>query len=544
MHLVIYNYFKYQGLNYHHVKDQLFFFAKKVNFVYREKHKSMVKIFPTKQVSLIDKYTIDNEPVLSLNLMERAAGQVFKWIQQNFPDKKVKVFAGPGNNGGDALALARMLLESKRDVVIYLVNPSGKFSPDSRTNLDKLLKMISENKIIFLSDDSTVFAELDEDDLVIDGPFGSGLNRQLEGLPLNVVQHINQSSAVVVSIDMPSGMFGEDNSTNKPDAVVHADFTLTFQFPKLAFLLSDYGEFTGQWEILDIGLHPKAIEKFQTDYYFLTTEDITPKLKKRRRFSHKGDYGHALLLSGSYGKMGAAILASRGCMKSGTGLLTTHVPHYGYHIIQISVPEAMVSIDRSDILISEFPDLSSFNAIGIGPGIGKKPNTATALKELLPAIGDKPLVMDADALNLTAENKDLLGLLPEKCIITPHPKEFDRLAGKSNSHYERLGKAIDFAKKYNIVVVLKTAYTSIVMPDGRVIFNSTGNPGMATAGSGDVLTGVILGLLAQGYSVEDAAVTGVFIHGLAGDIAAGESSEQGVTATDIIDNLSHAFSVV
>jgi NAD(P)H-hydrate epimerase len=326
--------------------------------------------------------------------------------------------------------------------------------------------------------------------------------------------------------------------------VVKADFTLTFQFPKLAFLLADYGEYAGQWEILDIGLHPKAIEEFETDNYFITTEDITGKLKRRERFSHKGNYGHALLMAGSYGKMGAAIMASQGCMRCGTGLLTTHVPHYGYHIIQISVPEAMVSIDRSDILITEFPALNNFDAVGIGPGIGKKPNTVKALKELLTSMGSKPLVMDADALNIISENPGLLELLPENCIITPHPKEFDRLAGTSSSHYERHTKAVDFAKKHNVIIVLKGAYTSIILPDGKSLFNSTGNPGMATAGSGDVLTGVILGLLSQGYSPEDAAVTGVFIHGLAGDMAAGDISEQGIIASDIISNLGRAFSVV
>ncbi len=503
----------------------------------------MIKIFPVKQVSIIDKYTIEHEPVLSLNLMERAAGQLHRWIRNSFPERKVKVFTGPGNNGGDSLALARMLLADKRDVVIYLVNPSGKFSPDTRTNLDKLLKVISENKVIYLSDENTVFPNLDHDDLVIDGLFGSGLNRPLEGLPLRVVRHINQSDATVVSIDIPSGLFGEDNSTNNHESVINADYTLTFQFPKLSFMLADYGGHAGHWEVLDIGLHPRIIEELDTPYHYITTEDITKKLKTRKRFSHKGDYGHALLMAGSYGKMGAAILASQGCMKAGAGLLTVHVPHYGYHIIQTSVPEAMVSIDRSDILITEFPDLTAFNAIGIGPGIGKKPNTVTALKDLLNSVGDRKLVLDADALNIISENKELLEMLPENSILTPHPKEFDRLAGSSSTHFERLQKAIEFAEEHKVIVVLKGAYTATILPDGRCIFNSTGNPGMATAGSGDTLTGIILGLLAQRYAPEDAAVIGVFIHGLAGDMAAGEDSEYGVTASAIIENLGRSFSI-
>ena len=502
---------------------------------------SMIKIFPVKKVSLIDKYTIENEPVFSINLMERAARKLFNWIQKHYPENKVKIFTGPGNNGGDSLALARMLLTAHRDVVIYLVNPSGKFSHDARINLDKLLKMISDNQVIYLSDDSTVFPELFSDNLVVDGLFGSGLNRSLTGLPLKVVQHINQSEASVVSIDIPSGLFGEDNRENNPFGIVRADHTLSFQFPKLSFLLADCGEYAGNWEILDIKLDKRAIEEFNTDWYLVEESDIRKILRKRKRFSHKGDYGHALLMAGSYGKMGAAQLAARGCLKSGVGLVTVHIPHYGYQIIQTAVPEAMVSIDRSDILITEFPGLEMFNVVGVGPGIGKKPNTVKAIKKLLEVVGERALVMDADALNIISENRELLDLLPENTVLTPHPKEFDRLAGHSDSHFERFEKLVEFAKKYKVTVVLKGAYTVTALPDGRCMFNSTGNPGMATAGSGDALTGIILGLLAQDYTSEEAAVMGVYIHGLAGDIAVTKGSEPGLTASEIIGNVGRAF---
>ncbi len=504
----------------------------------------MIKIFPVKQVPLIDKYTIENEPVSSLNLMERAAGQLFEWIQKNFPEKKVKILTGPGNNGGDSLALARMLLMVNRDVVVYLVNPSGKFSKDAQINLDKLLEIISEKNVIYLPDGNFEFLELSKDDMVVDGLFGSGLNRPLDGLPLKVVQQVNSSEATVVSIDIPSGLFGEDNRNNSLEGVVKADYTLSFQFPKLSFLLADYGDYAGQWEVIDIGLHLKAIEESKTDWFFVDKKYVSSLLKERKRFSHKGDYGHALLMAGSCGKMGAAVLASRGCLKSGVGLLTVHIPHYGYQVIQNSVPEAMVSIDRSDILITEFPDLDMFNAIGVGPGIGKKPNTVKAIKNLFEVIGNKVLVLDADALNIISENRELLDVLPANAILTPHPKEFDRLTGTSESHYERFENLVEFATKYKVVVVLKGAYTITALPDGRCFFNSTGNPGMATAGSGDVLTGVILGLLAQKYNVEDAAIIGVYIHGIAGDIAAGEEAVQGVTATDLIRNIGKGFLVV
>ncbi len=503
----------------------------------------MVKIFSVKQVPLIDKYTIENEPIHSVDLMERAAGQLFEWIQKHFPKKEVKLFTGPGNNGGDTLALARMLWNEGYDVIVYLVNPSGKFSENTRINLDRFLKIVSEDRVVSLSD-KDVLPKLLQDDLIIDGLFGSGLNRPLDGLPLQVVQHIKSSEATVVSIDIPSGLFGEDNRSNISEGVVNADFTLSFQFPKLSFLLADNGESAGQWEVLDIGLHPKAIEEFKTDWFFVDNKHVSSILKERKRFSHKGDYGHALLMAGSYGKMGAAVLASQGCLKSGVGLLTVHIPRYGYQVIQISVPEAMVSIDRSDILISEFPELDMFNAIGVGPGIGKKQNTVKAIKNLFESADNKELVLDADALNIISENRELLEFLPENTILTPHPKEFDRLAGESKSNYERFEKLVSFAKKYKVVVVLKGAYTITALPSGRCFFNSTGNPGMATAGSGDVLTGVILGLLAQRYSVEEAAIIGVYVHGMAGDIVAREESKQGVTASGIIENVGKSFLMI
>ncbi len=504
----------------------------------------MYKIFPVNIVPLIDRFTIDNEPILSIDLMERAAGKLFEWIDRVLPENRVVIFAGPGNNGGDALALARMLLLAGRDVKVYMVNPSGKFSVDADVNLDRLLEIASRKSINYLTDENGVMPELHKDDLIIDGLFGSGLNRTLKGLYGSVVKHINSSDATVVSIDMPSGLFGEDNSRNNSEGVVKADYTLSFQFPKLSFLLADYGSFAGRWEMLDIGLHPKAIDTFESDWYFVDKNSIRSIIKRRDRFSHKGDYGHALLMAGSYGKMGAAILAARGCLNSGAGLFTVHVPHYGYQIMQTAVPEAMVSVDRSDILISEFPELEMFNAIGVGPGIGKKPNTQKVMKNLLLAVGIKPMVLDADALNIISENRELLELLPENSVLTPHPKEFDRLAGESESHYERLEKLIRFVKRYKVVVVLKGAYTITALPDGRCFFNSSGNPGMATAGSGDVLTGVILGLLAQRYTIKEAALLGVYMHGLAGDIASGKESEPGVTASRIIENIGKGYMAI
>jgi len=502
----------------------------------------MIKIFPVNQVALIDKYTIENEPILSFDLMERAATQIFEALQLRYPKKRVSVFAGPGNNGGDALALARMLMNDGVDVTVYVANPSGRFSDDAKVNYDRLLNVAPKNRVVTLSDDVSMFPELTEEDLLIDGLFGSGLNRPLEGLYLKIVKLINRTEAKVVSIDIPSGLFGENNNHNNIEGIVKADETYSFEFPKLSFLLADYGSCAGKWDMVNIGIHPKAIEEFQTDW-FLTDFPTYDYVKARDRFSHKGDFGHALLIAGSYGKMGAAVLASRGCLKTGVGLLTTHVPRYGCQIIQTAVPAAMASIDRSDILISEFPDLDMYSAVGVGPGIGKKSNTVKAIKSLLESVGDKPLVMDADALNILSENRELLNLLPENCILTPHPKEFDRLAGERESHYDRLLKLMSFVKKYKVLVVLKGAYTITALPDGKCFFNTSGNPGMATAGSGDVLTGMILALLAQGYSLKEAAITGVYAHGMAGDRAADNDSEVGLTASGIIENIGPGFKI-
>ncbi len=502
----------------------------------------MIKIFPVDKVALIDKYTIKNEPILSIDLMERAAKEIYIWMLMFHRGKKVSVFVGLGNNGGDALAIARMLLNDGVDVTVYVVNPSGRFSNDAKVNYNRLLNVAPESRIINLSDDVSKFPELTEEDLIIDGLFGSGLNRSLEGLYLEIVKLINRSEAKVVSIDIPSGLFGENNNHNNIEGIVKADETYSFEFPKLSFLLADYGSCAGKWDMVNIGIHPKAIEEFQTDW-FLTDFPTYDYVKARDRFSHKGDFGHALLIAGSYGKMGAAVLASRGCLKTGVGLLTTHVPRYGYQIIQTAVPEAMASIDRSDILISEFPDLDVYSVVGVGPGIGKKSNTVKAIKSLLESVGDKPLVMDADALNILSENRELLNLLPENCILTPHPKEFDRLAGESESHYDRLLKLMSFVKKYKVLVVLKGAYTITALPDGRCFFNTSGNPGMATAGSGDVLTGMILAMLAQGYSLKEAAIVGVHAHGMAGDRAIVDDSEVGLTASGIIENIGSGFKI-
>lgn len=498
-----------------------------------------MKLFTTKQIAALDKYTIENEPIASIDLMERAALQIANWLVQKFStEHKLLFFAGPGNNGGDALAIARQMADLDFICEVYLFSTGKPLAESAATNLDRLQKQ-GKVKISTLNS-SAEFPETNPADVFIDGLFGSGLTRPLDGIAAALVQKINSLPNTVVAIDIPSGLPGENSIGYNEKNTIQACHTLTFQFPKLSFLFPENEQFTGKWEVLPIRLHPEGIEKTPTDFYWIDKTMVQQIILPRSKFGHKGTFGHALLIAGSYGKMGAAILASGGCLRAGAGLLTTHIPHFGYSIIQTAVPEAMASVDQHDSIFTEFPELSQFSAVGAGPGIGQKTNTKRALIELLKQV-KVPLVLDADALNILSENKEWLSSIPENTIFTPHPGEFKRLAGDSGNSWERLQNQITFSKKYKVVIVLKGAFTSVSMPDGRVFFNSTGNPGMATAGSGDVLTGIILGLLTQGLSPENAAIAGVCLHGLAGDIAALEKSENALVAGDIVENLGKAF---
>ncbi|MDR0429738.1 MAG: NAD(P)H-hydrate dehydratase [Tannerellaceae bacterium] len=502
----------------------------------------MIKIFATEKVKELDEYTIKNEPVSALDLIERAATRFVQEFTRRYSKQhRMVVFAGYGNNGADALAIARLLKEESYKVITYLFKTNKQLSPEC-----------DENRFRLIDSDSSGYEEvtdrfdapvLTEHDIVIDGFFGSGLNRPLEGGFAGVVNYINESDATVVSIDIPSGLFGEDNRQNNPDTIIHADLTLTFGFPKLAFMLPENEPFVGKWKILDIGLHPQIIETSKTFYYLISEEDINRTLLPRDKFDHKGIYGHALLIAGSRGKMGASLLAAKACLRSGAGLLTVHAPQCGEQILQTGFPEAMVSLDTHPEYFTTVPDLSAYSVIGVGPGLGKEAMTATALSNLF-RNARTYLVIDADALNIIASDISLLDLIPKRSILTPHPKEFDRMAGESENAYERLMKAQAFAIENKLCVILKGAHTAICTPGGNIYFNNTGNPGMATAGSGDVLTGILLGLLAQGYEPETASAIGVFLHGAAGDLAAASRSEESMISGDIIDLLGIAFKQV
>ncbi len=517
-----------------------------------------MKILTAEQIRQADQYTIENEPISSIDLMERAAEKCTDWLLHDSDSplnvfwtsgkRSVKIFCGAGNNGGDGLVIARKLAEEDfPEVQVFLVLFSDKFPPDFHTNMEILLtfeESLPNLKIDYLKDENNL-PKLHKDDVVIDAIFGSGLNKPVTGFTAALIQKINESGASVIAIDVPSGLFAETNADTDTRAIIKANHTLTFQFEKLSFLYDQHYIFTGEVSVLAIGLHPDFIAQVTTNHFILTEEYVEKIIRPRNKIAHKGNFGHALLVVGSEGKMGAGILAARACLRAGIGLLTLHIPKCGYQILQTTAPEAMVEIDKKKKFIShvfsETADLEKYTAIGIGCGIGKNKKTVQAFLDLLQAY-QKPMVIDADALNILAEIPTSWDSIPVHSILTPHPKEFERLFGKTPNASARHQLQLAMSKQRQIFIVLKGATTCITTPDGKSYFNNeVGNVGMATGGSGDVLTGIITSLLAQGYTAEESALMGVYLHGLAGDIARNRFNEESMIASDIIRALPRAF---
>lgn len=500
-----------------------------------------MQILNTRQVREADAFTIKNEPVLSVDLMERAALAIAGWFDKNCSKNSViRIFAGPGNNGGDGLAVGRLLIDKGFAPRHWILASKSGYSPDTSINLDRLKAMSISPSLIASPDD---FPDIGPGDIVVDALFGTGLSRPMTGIPASLIKHINDSGARVVAVDIPSGLFADDNRNNTGENIIKAADTLSFQFPKLAFMFSENDKYVGKWEVLPIGLHKNFTDSIDTPWMFIDEDFVKPMIKRRSRFAHKGSFGHSLLIAGSYGKMGAAVLAAGSCLRAGAGLLTVHAPARGCDIVQTSIPEVMVSIDEYDRCFSSPPELEKYDAVAAGPGLGMDYRSQQALLDLLRSV-KVPLVLDADALNIIALQNDRMDLIPENSVITPHPGEFDRLSGQHKTSHDRLISQTEMAEKYKIIVVLKGARTSVVTPDGRCFFNGNGNNGMATAGSGDVLTGIILSLLGQGYNAVAAAISGVFLHGLAGDLAASEQSEEAMIAGDITTCLGKAYKLL
>lgn len=497
----------------------------------------MVKIYSVEQIRAADQYTIEHEPISSVDLMERAATQAFKWIEERYlqsvKQREFVVFCGPGNNGGDGLVIARLLHEAKQSVKVYEL-ALGDQSHDYRLNRERY-----QGEKESLSPEAHQF-EISEQAIVLDCILGTGLSRKVAGFTTEVIKGINQAAAEVIAIDIPSGLFAEDNSDNEAQLIVKAKHTLSFQFPKLAFLFPQNAIFVGQWHLIPIGLSEKYIQQTPTKHLLVSQSGLAQLLKQTKSFAHKGNNGRALIMAGSKGKMGAAILAARACLRSGVGLLNVQVPKHALTILQTAVPEAMVTPDECEDHISQIKRELKLEAIGIGPGIGQVEATQNLLKLLIQE-SSVPMVFDADALNILAENPTYLAFIKAGNILTPHPGEFKRLVGEWKSDFERLQFLKDFAQRHKQIVVLKGRYTSIAIPDGTVYFNTTGNPGMATGGSGDALTGVLTALLAQGYTAAEAAILGVYVHGLAADLAAEKLGTIGMLPSDLIEALPYAF---
>lgn len=492
-----------------------------------------MKILNSQSIHEVDVATCDEQKISSIELMERAASQIsVELISRFLPSQRFVVLAGPGNNGGDALATARMLMEQGyKRVEVFLFNVTGKLSHDCDEERKKLI-MIDGVDYTEVSREFTP-PYLSSDDVVLDGLFGSGLKQPLQGGFVSVARYVNESGAFVVSIDLPSGLFGEWNSHVSPRDVIHANVTLAFQLPRLSFFFRENAQVLGDWHLLDIDLDYKAIKAQYTDFYVIDERNVAPLLRERDPFSGKRDFGSTLLFAGSYGMMGAAVMCARAVLHSGAGLVTVHSAHCGMQIVQTAFPEAMFEPDRNEHFITDMKIHHNHQAIGVGPGIGTQDATIEALQDLLQH-ATMPMVLDADALNCISIRPALLTYVPAKTILTPHIGEFDRMFGEHSTDEARLKTAIEMSHQYNLIIVLKGHYTAVVRPTGRVYFNWTGNSGMATAGAGDVLTGIIASFLSQGYEPEYAALLGVYIHGRAGDMAAAEFGEFGMTATDMI----------
>lgn len=493
----------------------------------------MQKILTSAQTKLLDQFTIEHEPIASIDLMERACRAFVDWFVTKFrATEKIAVVCGTGNNGGDGLGIARMLCEWSYPVEVFIIRGSSAETADFKINLERL-----PSKVKCIKVKESTQLDFSKTDVIIDAIFGSGLSRPAEGIYAAVIESINQAKAIKVAVDIPSGLSADSHSTGP---IVQAQFTVSFQLPKLAFFFPQYANNVGEWLVVDIGLSQTFLKEVEAHQYYVTEKSVKKLVRSRKRFSHKGNFGHALLIAGSKGKMGAAVLSARAAMRSGLGLLTVHAPACGVQVLQTSVPEAMVEADSNENHFSSLLGSFDYETIGIGPGLGKRLDSAQAFSKLLKEY-PHPMVIDADALNILSENRELLQLIPKGSILTPHPKEFERLVGAWANEFQRLEKQKELAAQLQSVIVLKGAFTSIADEKGNVYFNPTGNPGMATGGSGDVLTGILTGLMAQGYSSIDAAILGAYLHGLAGDLAAYEVGMHSMIASDLIQYLPSAF---
>lgn len=500
-----------------------------------------MKIFCVDKVREADRFTIENEPISSIDLMERAATKAFDYIQQKLSKPTdFLIFCGPGNNGGDGLVIARLLSKAQHRVKLVILNIANKFSDDFLTNKERLHHS-TQVLIEEWTEMPKNFPKISQDTYVIDAILGSGLSKPLKNFPAQLVKWLNTLPNITISIDIATGLFANMPNDYAKDIILKPDYTLSFQFPKLAFFMPENDEYVGEWHILDIALAADYIDNQHTPYTLICSDFVKHQIKHRPKFMHKGMAGHLLMVAGSMYKMGAALLSAKAAFRTGCGLLSLHHPKEMHLPLVSSLPEMMSDEDESKDSFSTLPKrLEKYSALAIGPGLGTASQTVNAFKMIIQE-WRKPMLIDADALNILSANPTFLSFLPPYSILSPHVGELDRLIGKCHNGYKRLEKTIAFAVKYQVIVLIKGAHTAVVMPNKQVFFNSTGNSGMATAGAGDVLSGIIGALLAQAYEPKQAAIVGVYLHGLAGDIAAQHLSNHSLMASDIVNFLPEAY---
>ncbi|OAV45652.1 bifunctional ADP-dependent NAD(P)H-hydrate dehydratase/NAD(P)H-hydrate epimerase [Lewinella sp. 4G2] len=500
-----------------------------------------MQILSSPELRSLDELTVHTEGISSLELMERASKAFTNaFIKLYRPkDGPVLILCGNGNNGGDGLAVARMLAGLNFKVHVLVLG--GSRSPDNNTNLTRARQ---QGFPINLLEEHHKLPTPAPGVILIDALLGTGLSRPLSGFLEQVVKFYSQVEGLTrIALDLPSGMLADEPSTG---TIMQADRTLSLGYPKAALFAPENAPFFGEVTIVPFALHgPAAVRHLRPEGYsapdvLLDAATVSRLIKPRRANDHKGTFGHALLVAGSFGKMGAAVLAARAVLRSGAGLVTAHVPRSGYEIMQIAFPEAMCTVDAHRYHATEVGDVNPYATIGIGPGLGTKNLTVKLLSNLLKRY-DRPMVLDADALNILGQHQELFDEVPKGSILTPHPKEFQRLFGDTTDSFARWQVQREMAVHWGIYIVLKTGYTTIATPEGKIYANPTGNPGMGTAGTGDVLTGLLTGLLAQGYDSKSACLLGVYLHGLAGDLAAEDGTQQFLIAEDVINNLGAAY---
>jgi ADP-dependent NAD(P)H-hydrate dehydratase / NAD(P)H-hydrate epimerase len=492
-----------------------------------------MKIFEAAQIRLADEATLLKEKIPSIDLMERAAQTCVNELKKVFASTdKPAIICGNGNNGGDGLAIARLLYQEGIIPKVFTVEFANQSSVDYKINLKRLKE---ETQVEIQCIDSIADFQLLENHWVIDALLGTGTSRPVDGLLKELIVYLNKSRVKVISIDLPSGMPADgirDFDAWKNAEMVNAVLTFSFQFPKLAFFLPETGVKTGEWKILDIGLSQEFMDETDSVFDFLEVKDLMHLIHKRAKFSNKGSYGHLLLIAGSEGKSGAALMSSKAAMRTGCGKLTLCSDQASLQALAVYLPEAM-SVEGGKKEVEILPALNSFDAIAVGPGLGKGEGVQKVLKRLLQDWAG-PLLVDADAINILAENPTWFNWLPKASVLTPHPLEFRRLTGNtSGTFYDLLVSAAKFSKKYSVFINLKSTYSCLITPSGRFLFNSSGISALAKAGTGDVLSGIIAGFLCMGYSATESICLGNYIHGRAAYLAVGKNSFHSLLAGEI-----------